>query len=253
MSGDMLQQAAQALREETRAPGDCAPFTRGRVMASLHRGKRRRRWHVALLVPIAAVLGGSTALAAWGGEVRWQAVAQAIGLDPAGPPPPPARPGHAAPRRTVSPSRMSPVQPAAPTLAAPTLAAPPPASARAAAAVVPQPPVGGRPWGAASRASDPELELYRRAHRAHFAQGDPAQALSSWDEYLQRMPRGRFALEARYNRAICLTRLGRHADAEHALEPFANGTHGAYRRDDARALLEALRGSAAPSPELPGG
>lgn len=50
---------------------------------------------------------------------------------------------------------------------------------------------------------------------------------------------GRFASEASYNRALCLVRLGRHAEAKRALEPFASGTMG-YRQSEARQLLQEL-------------
>jgi len=53
-------------------------------------------------------------------------------------------------------------------------------------------------------------------------------------------PRGRFANEARYNRAICLVRLGRHAEAQRDLEPFASGAMG-YRQNEARQLLLELK------------
>ena len=44
-------------------------------------------------------------------------------------------------------------------------------------------------------------------------------------------------IEARYNRAIVLLRLGRHAEARAVLEAFARGDYGAFRRADARLLL----------------
>jgi hypothetical protein len=47
-------------------------------------------------------------------------------------------------------------------------------------------------------------------------------------------------LEARYNRAIVLVRLARNEEARRALEPFARGEFGGYRRDDAARLLESV-------------
>jgi hypothetical protein len=92
-------------------------------------------------------------------------------------------------------------------------------------------------------ANDPDLALYREAHRAHFVQRDSRAALAAWDRYLAAHPRGSFALEARYNRALCLVRLGRHDAARQALAPFAAGdVGGGYRRTEASALLEALDG-----------
>ena len=80
--------------------------------------------------------------------------------------------------------------------------------------------------------------LYRAAHDAHFVRRDPAAALAGWDRYLAAAgPGGRFTLEARYNRAISLVRLGRRAEAAAALRPFANGEYGGYRRAAAAQLL----------------
>jgi hypothetical protein len=77
----------------------------------------------------------------------------------------------------------------------------------------------------------------------HFHGDDPARALAAWDRYLavaSQDIRGGFVLEARYNRAICLFRLGQREEARQALQPFADGRWGAYRRDDAQALLDEL-------------
>lgn len=90
-------------------------------------------------------------------------------------------------------------------------------------------------------APNADLALYREAHRAHFVDRNYADALTLWNGYLARFPAGIFTLEARYNRAIALVRLGRKQEAAQALSPFAQGeVKGAYRRDEARALLDAL-------------
>jgi hypothetical protein len=89
-------------------------------------------------------------------------------------------------------------------------------------------------------ANDPHAALFADAHRIHFVEKDPARAIAAWDAYLAAAPHGRFAPEARYNRALALVRLGRHAEAKKELEAFANGSFGAYRREEARALLDAL-------------
>lgn len=78
------------------------------------------------------------------------------------------------------------------------------------------------------------------AHHAHFRDRDPAAALREWDAYLAMYPEGRFAVEARYNRAISLVRLGRRGEAREALAPFATGTYGGYRRAEAQGLLDAM-------------
>ncbi|MBX3184880.1 MAG: hypothetical protein KIT72_16285 [Polyangiaceae bacterium] len=84
-------------------------------------------------------------------------------------------------------------------------------------------------------------QRYLAAHRAHFGAQDHARALALWDAYLKEHPRGRFATEAAYNRALCLVRLGRHAEARAALTPFAEGRYGGYRQAEAAALLTALK------------
>jgi hypothetical protein len=128
---------------------------------------------------------------------------------------------------------------AEPVVDAPTAeAAPSPASPPAA----PEPP---RPPAASSAIPPDSAEahaLYSAAHRAHFVDRSWSTALVAWDRYLAAAPRGRFAAEARYNRALCLVRLGRTGEARAALEPFASGRYGAYRREEARALVEAMEG-----------
>ncbi len=82
--------------------------------------------------------------------------------------------------------------------------------------------------------------LYREAHRLHFVDHNWSGALTAWDAYLAKVKGGKFALEARYNRALCLVRLGRTADAKRALAPFARGEYGAYRQSEAQGLLDRL-------------
>lgn len=90
--------------------------------------------------------------------------------------------------------------------------------------------------------------LYRTAHERHFRGGDPAAALAAWDAYLGAEPGGRFAIEARYNRALALVRLRRFREAREALAPYARGEiERGYRQLEAKAIvdrLEALNGSA---------
>ncbi|MEZ4339138.1 MAG: hypothetical protein R3B82_21165 [Sandaracinaceae bacterium] len=90
----------------------------------------------------------------------------------------------------------------------------------------------------------PETRTFAAAHEAHFRGGDPAEALRRWDAYLAQYPRGRFELEARYNRALALVRLGRRAEARAALAPFAEGAHGSYRRHEAERLVAAIDAAA---------
>jgi len=93
----------------------------------------------------------------------------------------------------------------------------------------------------AELAADRDLALYKQAHQKHFRARDFAAALRDWDAYLQAFPRGTFAIEAQYNRAICLVRLSRKAEARRALLPFAEGDIArGYRKAEAAKLLKAL-------------
>jgi hypothetical protein len=242
---DILRAAARALREDSASPASAARFTRLRVMASLRESEVRRRTQTVLLLPFAACLAVASA---WGmavgtiTEMR-EAVTRALGID-APPPAPSATPPEKrrAPRAVKAPSPApSPVTP--PVDPEPELAPAPPPSAEAPAPPEPPkalsnsvvPPRRPRPLP-----PDPAHELYRAAHDAHFVANDWSAALSGWDAYLRAAPRGRLSPEARYNRALCLVRLGRTAEARVALEPFARGTSGSYRQREASELLGVL-------------
>jgi hypothetical protein len=94
-----------------------------------------------------------------------------------------------------------------------------------------------------SDAGSIDLADYKRAHKLHFSEQNYAAALPAWETYLHDHPGGSFAVEARYNRAICLVKLGRNAEAKSALEPFAQEkVAGGYRQEQAKALLEVLEG-----------
>jgi tetratricopeptide (TPR) repeat protein len=85
-----------------------------------------------------------------------------------------------------------------------------------------------------------EDELYYQAHKLHFDDRNYAASIAAWDRYLRASPKGRFAPEARYNRAMDLLHLGRNEEARKALEPFAAGAYGSYRKAEAEALLQAI-------------
>jgi TolA-binding protein len=108
-----------------------------------------------------------------------------------------------------------------------------PIEPRASAGVAPSP-------GPSAVPVDPD-SLYRFAHRAQFEARDYSVAAEAWDRYLAAAPNGTFAPEARWSRAIALVRLGRNTEAANALEPFARGDYGPYRRDEARSLLATLK------------
>lgn len=234
---DLLKAATQALKDEGAEGHDDGRFTRARVMASLHQGKVKRRTRLAFVLPLAACLAAGTAWGAATGKLPavFHAISRAVSYSAKAPAPP-------APRR-LAPSAVVPsgVAPAAPSPAAALPAPEPvtpssPAPARSVGAVG----VSTKPAPSSSAAfQDADGDLYRLAHEAHFTSHDYGRALAGWDAYLRAAPRGRLATEARYNRALCLLRLGRDADARQALAPFASGAMG-YRQNEAQQLLSEL-------------
>lgn len=252
MKDDLLESAARALRESA-DDGVDPSFTRARVMASLHQGKVKRRTRLAFVLPMAACLAAGTA---WGAATgRLPAVFHAIGQMVSYTKEPPAK----SVRSDAKPAAASAknVEPAPPTEvpAAPPPEVEPPAAPAAAAQAVAAP--SGRasepasaPSSSAKPASsaafaDRDGDLYRLAHEAHFTSHDYARALTGWDAYLHAAPSGRLATEARFNRALCLLRLGREDEAKRALQPFALGVFG-YRQSEAKALLDELSRPHAP-------
>ncbi|WP_437643333.1 tetratricopeptide repeat protein [Sorangium sp. So ce362] len=159
-------------------------------------------------------------------------------------PAPPEADAPADPLAPVQPSMPPPSPDPAPPRA-PVMAVAPPARkavAPSAARVPPAPPKAADPQAIQRPPAGPDADaLYQAAHRAHFVERDPASALDAWNAYLAAAPRGRFAVEAQYNRALCLVRLGRKDEAQRALEPFAQGTFGGYRQAESRSLIEAMR------------
>jgi tetratricopeptide (TPR) repeat protein len=225
MTDDLLQAATRALREEAAESSADGDFTRARVMASLHQGKVRRRTRLAFILPLAACLAAGTAWATATGRLpeAFRALSSVVSRNAE----PPAAPKKHAPRRTA-PARVEPA-PVPPPRAEPELEPPSPV-----VSAKPAP-----PSSASAPFRDADGDLYRLAHEAHFARHDYARALPAWEAYLRAAPGGRLATEARYNRAICLLRLGRDAEARQALEPFAAGKIG-YRQNEAAQLLDEL-------------
>ena len=236
MKQDLLAEATRALRESEPASELEARATRTRVMSGLHHSRVRRRTRLAFLLPIAASFVAVSAWGAAGGRARHvlaelerlagitttrtrnssQAPPRRLSAPPLVPTPSPEQ-------AVVAPPRAAEPLPATPTVAPFAFVARATRSASSAP-------------GRVERA-DPSLALYRVAHAAHFVERDPARALAAWDAYLSAAPNGEFAPEARYNRALSLVRLGRTAEAERALTPFANGAYGSYRKAEASALL----------------
>lgn len=238
---DLLRRAARSLQEETEGPSSAARFTRLRVMASLRETQVKRRTQTVLLLPFAACLA---ATAAWGmaagvvPDIRGS-ITRALGITPPGPPAPPpkAKPAPRKPAPERAPEAPAPLENAIPAPPSPPVEelAPEPSVRPAPARIL-----TFAPKKHPKPAPDPAHELYRAAHEAHFVAHDCERALKGWDAYLRAAPRGGLAVEARYNRALCLVRLGRSEEARRALEPFARGASGSYRQREAAGLLEVL-------------
>jgi len=198
------------------AVGTDGRVTRSRVLATaglrLQRRAGGRRAAVAALVVVAAGFSGSVAWTAIG---RWRARAAAAATSA---------------RASVAVAEG----------AAGGVTPPPLAVGGSSALAGPRPEDPGAP---APDGLDAESRAYGRAHEAHFVARDPRSALAAWDRYLAAYPRGAFAPEARFNRALCLVRLGRDDAAREALRPIAAGR---YRASEATALIEWLDARRAP-------
>jgi hypothetical protein len=231
-AADPLSAAARRLGRSVDGAVADPNATRRRVLTAIAHRSRRRRFTLRLAVGAAMLCAASTAWAAETGRLRhiWTLLTEH------------AADGREAPR---SVSLETPVELTfARAVSAVSTAAesPPSASARSpepeASAAPPSPAVSAH--RAERDGLDREDVLFQKAYDAHFGAHDPAGALVLWDAYLAAAPRGRFAVEAVYNRALCLVRLGRHTEAIAALRPFANGPPGGYRRREARDLIEAM-------------
>ncbi len=225
-----LDEHIAALRELGDDPDDGAA-TRLRVRRSLEQrvGKSRQPSLVAVL----AVL--LVASASWGfatGRISKWVTSPPEPI----PVPVPAPAPVAAPAPTPRAATHVVAQPVAPE-SPPSASRPPTASVAAPRhriAMAPaEPPVLPAPSATSER--------YATAHELYFHGGDYAAALAAFDDYLAHEPDGPFVAEARYNRALCLVRLDRLADAERALQPFAEGVVLAgYRQADAKLLSEKI-------------
>jgi TolA-binding protein len=236
MTDDLLKAATRALREESEGDSADGRFTRARVMASLHQSTVKRRTRLAFVLPLAACLAAGTA---WAGATgKLPAVFHAISEAVRGAPterPSDATPKKPAPKKVTKPS-APPAEP--PPSSPPALPATEPEAPAPVKPSKPEPVLSTRPSSSAAF-SDRDGDLYRLAHEAHFARHDYGRALTAWEAYLRAAPSGRLSTEARFNRAICLLRLGRVAEARTALKPFALGAMG-YRQSEAQQLLDEL-------------
>ena len=239
---DPLKEAVEALRDATSLEDTPASrYTRTRVLAEVRRKKRQHALKVTFAIPLAAILVGSAAWAVTGQAIpaSLQRITETLGF-----------------RSSIKePSRNKPLNPTATrsitTKSAEQAVSPPkpvvPIVPEAFEAKAPenQRPVRGNQHRGSTTAHDDllterELSLYETAHQAHFVEKNYDKAFTAWDNYLTNVRNGRFAVEARYNRAICLLRLGHFAEARKALEPFAAGRYGNYRKSEANLLIEGL-------------
>jgi tetratricopeptide (TPR) repeat protein len=229
MTADWLEQATRAAREVGSASPLESARTKRYVLQSVASRPARRAARLTWTgIAAVALVGGSAwaaggtrgRLAAWLGfgavqeQVTTEVAAHSARRASTGSPDPPALPA-----RTGEPVSLGD---------APRPSDPGPSPSQASARVV--------------QAEDP-LSLYKEAHALHFRSHDYARALGAWNRYLAVAPRDvheGLAVEARYNRAICLYRLGRLDEARTELRPFADGAWGGYRQDDARSLLGGL-------------
>jgi hypothetical protein len=279
MSDELLRRATAALRETTAAPNPSSGATRARLLESAHQrheARRGRVWRWLLALASTLVVSTATARVAVYWPEAWKAIAPALSEAPKTIAAARPRKQRIATSAAAQPTVL-PALPAPPSLAPPPLVPQPPEAERPALAqiddvVAPRgvqvesPAKAKRlrardtstadgerspraPLAEVAAAAEPvELTLFRRAQRLHLAR-DP-EALIAWDAYLRVSAHGVLAPEAKYNRALCLVRLGRTAEARAALEPFARGELNGYRRAEARALLDAFSGIA---PALRGG
>ncbi|MBL9112090.1 MAG: hypothetical protein JNM74_22585 [Myxococcales bacterium] len=223
-----LDEALRALREDVDGASPDAPRTLARVLARTEVTRRRTRF-LAYFAAAAALVVTAAWAAVPSAPRRAEAPTESAPVVP-------VSSGAMRPAPSASAEDVSP-QASATALSAPS-SAPAPSSALAPPSAEARPVPSGRRDEAARDSA--ELAAYEQAHRAHFVEKDASSALRAWDGYLTSYPRGSFAPEASYNRAICLLRLHREAEAKKALEPFARGAYGSYRQKEAQLLLAGL-------------
>jgi hypothetical protein len=252
VSHDRLLEATRALRESRVGTSPTARLTEERVMARVARGTRSKR-RIVWFLPIAAVLAVSSAWGAAQPELRAlarEAWTRLTGESEAAPVARARRASNGNPPRTPAPSSMMkaelPEEQPAPLVREPPKKSLAPdqgvlkrsqgtRAATTAGAVTATETPAERPSATPPNGA---LELYQHAHELHFKRRLPEAALNAWDQYLAAAPSGPLALEARYNRAICLVQLGRRDEARAALAPFARGDYGGYRQAEAAAIMD---------------
>ena len=232
---DMLDVAAAALRDVPNASPSEIKTTRRRVLASLEQRRAGARRRITVVAVLATLGTGTLSWAAATGRI--DRVLVELGVR--------AAPAPALPAPAVAPVEERRAHPTGASTAVAAVEVPPPIPEPEVAPVdVAPPPVRVIEHHRPRPRVDDAVErgLYRRAHDIHFRAHDPDAALAAWDAYLAQRPTGRFAIEARYNRAIVLVRLRRLDEARAELTPFAAGAvaPGGYRQREARALIDAI-------------
>lgn len=237
---DPLDVALHAMRERVDGASARASTTRTQILERARRDRRSRRRVALVVLPLAAAFAASVAWGAVTGRLSRWIIASST------PPTVPAATADAQSGRAIDPPVASAplALPEIGDAGAATESVPSTDPAASGASLLGTPstasPRTPRSPPAVASASSAEQALYATAHRAHFEAHDSAAALRGWDAYLATYPNGHFALEARYNRAICLVRLGRRDEARQALAPFARGDFGGYRQREAANLIDAL-------------
>lgn len=266
-SEDILSRMSRALGEENSGESERSAATRARILTSLGASRapsRRRPW-----VPVLLLLGvGTSAWASQSEGVRsWlSSVTDGVTNEGVASEAPTHAPSKSPRSRTAearAPQASASASPAAPTHTSPPSGEEtrvsgeraPPSALGSGSGAAPRTAVASSapspsesepssespsPRSSATRPSDAGLGIYQTAHRAQFSDGDCQAAIEGYGRYLARYPSGTFEPEARYNSALCSLRLGDHGTARAALQPFASGKYGQYRRERALQLLEAI-------------
>ena len=258
MSTTNLDEAVRALRVVYDGRSPSVHKTESWIVEKLELSRKRRgqwlRWW-----PLAAMFIGSTAWAttksSWPEHVRNWMMAMHFTTSPAGTPQARAKSTSAAPESSQalpSPKSYTEAYPGSSVEVTPAqelvtqsrieVSRQHSAKARPSTASDSTPPNDGAPTPPSILVERPPspLELFRTAHQLHFSGADRTETLAAWNAYLEADPRGPLALEARFNRGVCLVQLGKTAEATRELTPFARGDYGSYRREEARVLLGRL-------------
>lgn len=264
MNRDPLDKLARALAGEHDGAHIAPDATRARIMQQLQSERRKKRLRLLCFAPLLGMGIGSTAFAAAGtdlsaalawvpaffatDELSQDMPKKALATSRSDRSPAEvATPGTSSiPSADAAAADAATTEPAAavpPPVAAPRPIAVPSAAARGGSPPLPkadEATLPEQPPPAPSAQTDMGLAAYRHAHDAQFKRADFRTALAGYRRYLAEHPSGVLAAEANYNSALCQLRLGQTEAARRSLMPFAQGTYGSYRQEEARALLEAL-------------